>query len=263
MQRLRQFQLGRTAWLAPLAGTLLACSSQVESDYKGEPIATLSGVVAASSSLEDVPEVEAAIVWNTLSEDGPIWVGERIEVTGSFPANFKLNLYAAPPADAEVPAGFDYCVTDAEAGVLGIHADDEPACGGLLIPKGTGTGMWVGFLAAIRADAPDGEIELSDVIGIDPDHMLLYHDHASDDPLPAMPTAAQAAAALDVAIVMENLEHEVGYLLLEENPAWADEQADADGGIVVSSLPQFLDPSDDGLDEPITIQLGLGIEDAL
>lgn len=49
------------ACCAPVAGALLACDTQVDGGYRGEPIATIHGTVAASAALESVPEVNAAI----------------------------------------------------------------------------------------------------------------------------------------------------------------------------------------------------------
>lgn len=216
MQRLRRQPGGRTTWLlALLASALLACSSQVESDYRGEPIATMHGVVAASAEL-DVPDVSAAIVW-VHADRQPRLVGERIDVTDSFPASFTLNLYTPPPVEAEVSDTQDNCVFGSD--FTGKHSlQPGESCEGEIVPAGTGLGLWIGYLAAIRADAPDGEISRSDIVGIDVDHVLVYYTRASDDPLPPMPSLKDKAAHAELATFGNaDAEHAAGYTLLKEN----------------------------------------------
>lgn len=221
MMRLRRQQ--GVAWLAPLAGTLLACSSQVESDYRGEPIATMHGVVSTRAELDSIPDVSAAIVW-LHADSQPRMVGERIDVTDSFPASFTLNLYGPPPSEAEVTDSQDWCVSGSQRHGL-IEGE---SCAGQVIPKGTGLGLWMGYLAAIRADAPDGEISRSDIVGIDVDHMLVYYTRGSDDPLPPMPSLKDLAANT-VSVGNADSTHQAGYTLLKKNPEFeAIDQADRD-----------------------------------
>jgi hypothetical protein len=197
----------------PLASALLACGSQVDTDYRGEPMATLRGVVATSASLESVPEVSAAIVWNATD---PRYIGERVAVDGDFPSSFSLQLYGPPPPEAEVRTMADYC----------LHADgqtitsgsDEP-CDGQAVPAGTGLGFSVGLLAAIDTSVPDGEISREDIAGIDVDHVIFYADH--DRPLGelgSMPTAKQLAQKAMLASFDYPQPYEAGYHLGRQNP---------------------------------------------
>ena len=79
MGRARLLDVIRRAWCVPAAGALLACSAQVQSDYKGEPMATLQGTVVARSSAL-APDVKAAIAW-TMGDFRH--TGEEIDVEGA------------------------------------------------------------------------------------------------------------------------------------------------------------------------------------
>ena len=174
----------------PLAGALFACDSQVESDYPGEPMATLRGSVAAGSALTAIPDVAAAVVWN---KGDPRVIGERIDVSGEdFPSSFTLDLYAPPPPEAELKTMSAYCI---EGERISSIAEPEDCEDGTVVPVDTGVGVWFGYLAAIDASLPDGEIERTDVYGVDVDHFLVYFDHEymNDEPLPANPTPEQLA----------------------------------------------------------------------
>src|SRR5688572_18255149 len=132
MMTIRRLERGRLLWCLPIASALFACSSQVQSDYPGEPIATLRGeVTAKAANLEAIPDVSAAIVWSQVK---PEFVGERVDVQGSFPASFKLDLFEPPPAEAEVKTFGDYCVGEDRSGFVG----EDGECDGKLIPAGTG-----------------------------------------------------------------------------------------------------------------------------
>jgi hypothetical protein len=187
----------RSLWLAPIAGALVACAAQVDEDYRGEPVAKLQGTVAALDGDEDETELSAAIVWlwagprnaNALYETGfePRLVGERVAVEGTFPAGFSLTLYEPPPPEAEITVAADYCI---DADGSSTHPAPDP-CPGQLIAAGTRSGSWIGLIAAIDANTPEGELELSDIVGLDTDHLLFYFDEARPQTLPDDPTAEQ------------------------------------------------------------------------
>jgi hypothetical protein len=219
MRRLTNAECVGALGLLPIAGVLLACSAQVETDYRGEPVATLHGFVASRAALESEPHLRAAILWGT-SE--PRLIGEHVAVSGTFPASFSLDVYAAPPKEAELKTfGMDYCVDGEELSSI------EPGapCAGQRIPAGTGLGMWQGFLAAIDSDLEEGEVQRDDIAGIDVDHMLVYYDH--DDPrgspLPKEPSVEQLAQRLEL-ISLDQPEHrqgyERGYSLVKFNPEY-------------------------------------------
>jgi hypothetical protein len=202
----------RPLWLVPLAGTLAACAAQVEEDYRGEPLAKLQGTVAALEGDDEVGELSAAIIW--------IWPGvttqikktsERVAIEGSFPANFTITLYEPPPPEAENVLTLDLCWKDEGYAELASEGCDD----GILLPAGTRTGAWIGLIAAIDADTPDGEIDFSDIVGLDTVHHIIYFDQDPPETLPATPTVRE------VALHMSNFGYDVqfdaGYQLTKNN----------------------------------------------
>src|SRR5262245_17986495 len=136
-------------WLLPISVALLGCSAQVDSAYRGEPLASLGGVVSSSSALTSSSDMNAAIVWLSFDEreDGaePKYIGERVSVDGRFPAGFSLKLFTPPPPEAEISTTVDYCVAKDS---VGPSSDCEK---GRLIPRGTGNGTWAGVFTAVKA----------------------------------------------------------------------------------------------------------------
>ena len=63
MSWIRLLPRARAVGFAPLVSALLACDPQVQSDFPGEPVTSLRGVVSAPASLEVDYDVTAAIVW--------------------------------------------------------------------------------------------------------------------------------------------------------------------------------------------------------
>jgi hypothetical protein len=92
----------------------------------------------------------------------PTFVGTKVSVTGSFPANFTLNVYDPPPADQQMQLGYDYRSFDPSSDTDG---------GSSL------SGMWIGYIAAVSTGTSDGQLNLSDVLGVDTEHMVIYFDH--------------------------------------------------------------------------------------
>ena len=149
------------AWVA-LASALSGCSAQVDSDYQGEPLATIRGTVALKSgALDGDRPVNAAILWvyqDSANQYQPKYVGDRISVRGSFPANFTLDVYTPPPAAAQ------------------LTTDETLEGFGISIPAATPLGVWTGFLVAIDSQASDADVTLSSIVGVDVDHAIVYVD---------------------------------------------------------------------------------------
>lgn len=213
--------------LLPMWVALVGCSPQVDSEYRGEPLATLGGLVASSAELRSLPDVNAAIVWLSFHGDGdepePTFIGERVAVEGKFPAGFSFKLFTPPPPKAEFSTKWDFCIDEDS---VSSESDCEK---GRLIPSGTGTGLWAGMFAALEASTRDGVIRPEDVVGIDMDHVLFYADHASDERVPAKPTDEDLVKSLDLVTLdyAEDYEYERGYSLFEINPAWRTAQEEA------------------------------------
>jgi hypothetical protein len=121
-------------------------------------MATLKGTVVASAALENAPPMVAAIVWTGIrdanNEAEPRMVGERVQVTGDFPATFTLNVYAPPPSE-----------------LLYVFESDE-----FELENDFHTGTVMGFIAAIDANADDEDIQPEDILGVDTTHRVIYLD---------------------------------------------------------------------------------------
>lgn len=91
------------ALFAPFALLLSAfpagCDSQAPPDYRGEPLGTIRGtIIDASSNPPEAPQV--VLLWHHEDEedrDAP--VGVETQVSGDFPASFRLDLFEPPPED--------------------------------------------------------------------------------------------------------------------------------------------------------------------
>jgi hypothetical protein len=84
-----------------LVGGSIACSSQVEPDYRGEPLAVMNGTVTSLSNTAYGP-VEAAVLWpvDRGMEEGPFLEAVRVSVGSSFPTDFRIELLEPPPTDS-------------------------------------------------------------------------------------------------------------------------------------------------------------------
>jgi hypothetical protein len=146
--------LGLALGVGPWAG---GCSAQVEPTYPGEPLASVKGNVVTTTP--PAKSVDAAILWLTRDPAKgwvPKLVGERVPVSTTFPAAFTLSAFSPPPA-----------VAVEKRGGLGPEA-----------PEPRPTGVWMGFLVALASDASNtANVAPSDVVGIDPNHIVLYFDH--------------------------------------------------------------------------------------
>jgi len=80
-------------------GVSAACSSQADSDYHGEILASLTGQVTSSRSTA-TPDAEAVAIW--LPGDAAFPTADRVDVEGDFPATFRLDITEPPAADASL-----------------------------------------------------------------------------------------------------------------------------------------------------------------
>lgn len=92
---------------AALVACALACTSQADDDFRGDPLATLSGTVTTDGKSLAPASVEAALVWaqpnfgvGSQKLASLKWLAESTPVTGQFPAKFTLKVYQPPPPDA-------------------------------------------------------------------------------------------------------------------------------------------------------------------
>jgi hypothetical protein len=72
----------------------LGCDAQPDGDYKGEPLATLTGTI---SVVGEVPSgLEMALVWVV---EGARYTWSTVPVSGTFPALFTIELFTPPPEE--------------------------------------------------------------------------------------------------------------------------------------------------------------------
>lgn len=73
-----------------------ACDTQAGDEYQGETLARLQGVV--TNDLEEPPpaELDAVLVWETVSGDTDFVTAETAVVDGEFPSSFQLEVLLPP-----------------------------------------------------------------------------------------------------------------------------------------------------------------------
>ena len=107
---------------------LMACSAQVEPDYRGEPLAILRGALVTGEQAAP-SEVDAALVWVTAEgqEDG--WPIARVRVRGEFPAQFTIDVFDPPPASTVLVDQGDALGSAPDPTAIGVLAAVAPNSG--------------------------------------------------------------------------------------------------------------------------------------
>ena len=85
------------ALLAVPATLLVACDAQVDADHQGTALAQLSGTVR-NTRTQSVTDTEVVVVWINSSGDPDVFATGAVDVSGSFPSQFSLSIYAPPDA---------------------------------------------------------------------------------------------------------------------------------------------------------------------
>lgn len=76
-----------------------ACDAQVDTQYQGEAMATITGTVTNELRYAP-PEATVTLVWWLFSASNSRIVAEAANVSGGFPARFRLDIFAPPGDDA-------------------------------------------------------------------------------------------------------------------------------------------------------------------
>lgn len=79
-----------------LLAALAACGTQSDDHYQGEPLAVLRGQVVTQET-SPPPADSVNLAWIRLGGHEPSVVAEQAPVTGTFPAEFELDVFAPPP----------------------------------------------------------------------------------------------------------------------------------------------------------------------
>lgn len=83
--------------IACAAALVAGCQTQAETDYRGEPMAELGGII--TSSVDDPPSpLKAVLAWSNTARFGDTFVVEEAVVNAEFPIHFDISLYR-PPGD--------------------------------------------------------------------------------------------------------------------------------------------------------------------
>lgn len=95
--------------LATSCAALAACSSQVDPEYRGEPLAVISGAVSADDV--GVDGLVPVLGWYNFGRSEDEDTGDHtpallheVQVAGEFPNRFTMRVYELPPAKALSPA---------------------------------------------------------------------------------------------------------------------------------------------------------------
>ena len=138
---------------------LPACDDNVDADYKGEPLVSLRGeVLMPADDATPAGDLEVVLAWQHFASDGDYVIVEKVEVGGSFPAAFDLDVYNPPPEATFNHAG------EGEASVaVGII---------VAVPTGTDTvdegaieGVVEGHVLVYAPADTGGDAELSAFLG--------------------------------------------------------------------------------------------------
>ena len=77
--------------------TFAGCDAQVNSEYRGEPLATIRGEIT-TRTLNTEPQYSAMVWWRDFAEDDiRTLYSQDVVVVGNFPAQFELDVFTPPP----------------------------------------------------------------------------------------------------------------------------------------------------------------------
>jgi len=136
---------------------LLACSSQADTTYEGEPLATISGTVSALAGPAPAPVDPALVWWPAQLEQSdanahvfvPNFVATQAPATGSFPAKFTMQIFLPPPDDVLQPC----------------------------IPGNASSGRFaLASILALRQGADPSSVQPTDIFGDAVDFQVVYAD---------------------------------------------------------------------------------------
>lgn len=129
----------------PLLFAAAGCDSQTDSDYHGEPLAHLRGVVYSPLTAAP-PAMEVQIAWDWDDGEGDRLTGQTAQVKGEFPVSFTLDLTEPPPDEAVMTSrdgtqkfAYGYIVAKPVGSTLAAVLEGEA------LPAGTASGYIVAW----------------------------------------------------------------------------------------------------------------------
>ena len=122
-----------------------ACAAQADSDYEGDLLASLEGQVTTSRSTS-TPDAEAMAIWIPNDDRTTLATVDRVDIEGSFPSAFRLDMTQPPP---------DGATRDGDGGVA------------------------IGYLTVVAAGTTQDDFGGDDdprdlILGVDERHMILW-----------------------------------------------------------------------------------------
>jgi hypothetical protein len=128
--------------LSALTAVVAACDSQVDGDHNGTPLARLSGTVR-NQRTQSTPAAEVALLWENTATAPDRIGGNVAELDDQFPAMFRISVYLPP----------------------------DPT---LINQVPDGGGFGVAYIFAGRSGTDYSSAQPADILGMDPDHLLIY-----------------------------------------------------------------------------------------
>jgi hypothetical protein len=107
--------MNRLVLFAPLLA-VTACTQQVDGNYRGQPLAVLSGTMRSERTTPLV-DPQVSLVWVQQSQMWDATAAEQVDAAGKFPS-FALSVYSPPPDDA-------YDLMEGERYTVGLLAVGE------------------------------------------------------------------------------------------------------------------------------------------
>jgi len=159
MSRSRRF-----IWPCLLSICATACAAQTDPSYPGDPLAAFHGSVVVGSGA-NAASLDAAIVFiDRWDIDASGALANRVGVRGSFPAQFRLEVYAPPPPPPDNPT----------------------------FTQGYGPQVAIGVVAAI-ASSSGPAVQVTDIAGVSVDTGVVWFgiDGNSNDPNDIVSTVAR------------------------------------------------------------------------
>jgi hypothetical protein len=213
-----------------------ACSSQADTQYRGEPLATITGTVQPQANVPPPGPSNVALLW---AEDcyGPNakpaecaprrHLGTHVPVQGQFPASFTLSVYTPPP--------------------------DER-----MIDCGPGR-IAVAVIAVVKQEADTSNLQMSDIVGATIEFEVLYADRDIGSVRRGAPCDGILPGPISAGyhLARKRSESDMMALAQASDACWEQCHGDCDP---IKDCPdgfQFYEWAPDGFATPITLFLGM------
>ncbi len=214
---------------------MAGCDSQVDGDYAGEPLATVQGIVT-DDRVSPTSEAYAGLYWVSSNDQvGDFVIGETVEVSGDFPAQFQLEVFRPAPTGARFyveEAGFQI------AGAM-ILVTDRPA------------EEFVEYAEQQEREDPTGDPDLSPILGAAEEHVVIYAAEATD----GFTSGGQYFGAMQAGLNIMEVRHKTPE---EKEEAYRCYEEDIDNpdrfDVCPSIYPDYL-PAEAGMSTDIPIRL--------